>query len=85
MDALVCTYRSGAMSHTGLDRDAHPAAAKKSAVLVAPPKFREETSKKAVGRSPSARQRMAFVRARRKWFFAASQHLKIKPVFLWRN
>ena len=54
MDALVCTYQSGAMSHPGLVRDAHPAAAKKTAVLVAPPKFREETSKKAVGRSPSA-------------------------------
>ena len=33
MDALVCTYQSGAMSHPGLVRDAHPAAAKKRRCL----------------------------------------------------
>ena len=41
---------------------------KKTAALVAPPKFREETSKKAVRRSASARHRMAFAHAARKCF-----------------
>ncbi|WP_428536340.1 hypothetical protein [Rhodopila sp.] len=37
--------------------------AKKTAVLVAPPKFREETSKKAVRRSAAATRKMAFAGA----------------------
>jgi hypothetical protein len=44
----------------------------KTAALVAPPKFREETSKKAVHRSASAGRRMTFAVAARKWFFAAT-------------
>ena len=36
---------------------------KKTAALVAPPKFREETSKKAVRRSASASHRLAFAGA----------------------
>jgi hypothetical protein len=39
------------------------AATKKTAVLVAPPKFREETSKKAVRLSATASQRLAFADA----------------------
>ena len=52
---------------------------KKTAVLVAPPKFREETSKKAVRRSAAANLRLAFAHAVCKRYFAATQHLMNAP------
>jgi hypothetical protein len=61
--------------------DAETHRAKKTAALVAPPKFREETSKKAVRRSASARRRMVFAIAACKRYFAATQHFVNKADF----
>jgi len=47
---------------------------KKTAVLVAPPKFREETSKKAARLSASASERVRFAGAACKRILAAVQH-----------
>jgi hypothetical protein len=55
-------------ANSGSNAFEHPAAAKKTAVLLAPPKFREETSKKAVRLSAAAGRRMAFAGAACKCF-----------------
>jgi hypothetical protein len=60
--------------HASRGRTADKVADKKTAVLLAPPKFREETSKKAVRLSASARRRMVFAAAACKCFLAATQH-----------
>ena len=50
---------------------------------MAPPKFREETSKKAVRRSASARRRMAFAGAACKVFCASQQELCPPTAVMW--
>jgi hypothetical protein len=53
------------------------AAAKKTAVLLAPPKFREETSKKAGRRSAPTGHYNGVCTRRTQEVFAATQHLLI--------